>query len=379
MRRFEDLVPAIEVLSDGKNKVLFDDQDAPSIMVVFNKSEFTDIFNEATLNSVFGPFGAYTTAYMSKFQNIVKNGRAYSLPLQNPATDVASSGGNTTVSVSWDYANQVSEAKGTGWVLCPNSLWGAVSHLARVNNTLPHGNNNYGSDINYPNESGTGCYWSGTDLRTCKVLTGSGPTTWYSDHTPYGVSDMNGNVTEWVGGFRHVYGEPQFITIADMVAHRGYSATSDVWNAVSGSGGPLKITNPSATSIYGQNAIRYYINSSGKMALQVTAADGNTTTANTARESWTTYMGTGEFVVETGATTAKDYILIPFGLFPLNTRTTDVYGGQGLWLSPNHNERICTRGGAWDSGSRAGVWYAYMSIARSSTNYNLGFRSAFYE
>lgn len=386
MRRFEDLVPAIEVLSDGKNKVLFDDQDAPSIMVVFNKSDFTDAVNTTTLNSVFGPFGSsYSTAYLSKFQNIVKNGRAYSLPLQNPATDVPSSGGSTTAAITWNYANQVSEAKGAGWVLCPNSLWGAVAHLARVNNTLPHGNNNWGSDVNYPNETGTGCYWhTGSEysttlsLRVAKTLTGSGPTTWYSDHTPYGVADMNGNVTEWVGGFRQVYGEPQFITIADMVAHNGYSATSSVWNAISASGGALKVTDPTGTSIYGQNAVRFYINSESKLAIQVTAANGNSTTANTARANWTTYTATGEFVTESGVGTAKD-LLIGMGLFPLDSRTSTVYSGNGLWINPAYDERVCRRGGDWLDGSGAGVWYAFVRSGRGLSSDAVGFRSAFYE
>ena len=105
---------------------------------------------------------------------------------------------------------------------------------------MPHGNNNFGKDINAAHEKGQVCYQyteSGKkyDGRT---FTGSGPATWGHDHTIFGIQDMNGNVWEWVGGMRLKEGEIQIIPYnnAALGSECDQSASSTLWKAIKNDG-----------------------------------------------------------------------------------------------------------------------------------------------
>ena len=71
--------------------------------------------------------------YISKFQNIVLNDRAYSLPMRDPKTYV-----------NFDQAVTFCRNKGNGWGLTPYALWSAIALWCRKNGTMPRGNNNWG-------------------------------------------------------------------------------------------------------------------------------------------------------------------------------------------------------------------------------------------
>ena len=62
--------------------------------------------------------------YESKFQNIVVNDRAYSLPFEDPR-----------VYITFDQALQVCRNKGNGWHLHTNALWAAIQSCS-VRNDL---------------------------------------------------------------------------------------------------------------------------------------------------------------------------------------------------------------------------------------------------
>ena len=49
------------------------------------------------------------------------------------------------------------------------------------------------------------------DSKVARVGAGTGLISWAHDGTPWGVFDLNGNVTEWVAGVRQVAGEVQVI------------------------------------------------------------------------------------------------------------------------------------------------------------------------
>ena len=353
MRRFEDMKSAIEVLSKGKNKIIYDDIDAPSVMVVIEKdtsanvgaSSSTDthpafILDGTTLDKV----------YMSKFINIVANNRAYSLPYEDPRANI-----------TWDTADAVCRAKGANWGLTPNALWAFVAHRSRKNGTMPRGsNNNRGGDNYVPSETAE----SVDPTRTAhgRTYTGSGPDTWNDDHTPFGITDLNGNVTEWVGGVRQVKGEINVIPYANCITTStdNMSASGAAWKAINVAG---NFINPGT-----EGALKYDI-VSGKLTLGVTAP------VTTTDGGWYLWKNA---VTKTDAVTAGAELnyMIDMALYP--TGTLDDYLGMGLWLSPTRTETMCDRGGHWDYGAFAGVFYAFFGDARSFSGYNFGFRSVYY-
>ena len=144
MANFDDMKLAVEALSGGKNTVLLDDRGMPSIMVAFPKFKISDVIagGSENIHPAFSVGGAEKdVVYVSKFQNIVMNDRAYSLPFKDPKTGV-----------NFDQSVNYCRNKGTGWGLMPDSLWSAIALWCRKNGTMPRGNNNYGSDHGYPHE-----------------------------------------------------------------------------------------------------------------------------------------------------------------------------------------------------------------------------------
>ncbi|MEG2001303.1 MAG: SUMF1/EgtB/PvdO family nonheme iron enzyme, partial [Evtepia sp.] len=203
MTNFDDYKLAIETMSGGKNTVILDDVGMPSVVVPFPKLTYADIMTGGT-QEVLPAFivdGVEQDAiYESKFQNIVMNDRAYSLPLKDPAVDI-----------TFDRALTVCRNKGTGWHLHTNALWAAIQNWCYKNNTVPHGNASYNKDANHEHGIPTYKYDSSGMEKVGRTATGSGPETWYHNYDTTGIADLCGNVWEWVAGFRLVNGEIQII------------------------------------------------------------------------------------------------------------------------------------------------------------------------
>lgn len=149
--------------------------------------------------------------YISKYQNIVMDGIAYSLPYQKPA-----------VNIDYTAATQACERKGAGWHLMSNAEWAAIALWCKANGTIPHGNTLWGKYYYNPNERGF-CF-DGS-----KTLTGSGPDTWSHDHTSDGIFDLVGNVWEMVSGIRVTNGRLQVIKDNDVAAGVDMAPTSKAW------------------------------------------------------------------------------------------------------------------------------------------------------
>ena len=227
------------------NEMIVDDKGMPSVMVKIPKCTWADL-GIGTSTETFPAFiinGKEVDAiYFSKYQNISQNSRAYSLPGQDP--------GN---SISLDTSITRCANKGEGWHLQTRLEWMAVALWCLKNGFCPNGNNYYGRDYSETIYKAIPMFYS--EGKVGRVATGTGPLTWSHNNAPDGIWDMNGNVSEWVGGIRMVYGELQVIshdgkTFGNDAADpdNSQSATSSLWYAIDGTTGELITPNGTGTT-----------------------------------------------------------------------------------------------------------------------------------
>lgn len=350
MANFDDFKLSVEALSGGKNTVKLDDIGMPSVLVVVPKMLTSELYTGATatvhpsfvLNSA-----EKAKVAISKYQNIVINGRAYSLPMQDPKT-----------SITFDAALAACRLKGDLWGVTPYSLWGAIALWSKKNKTMPRGNNNYGSDVEYPHEKGVGVYFDG-DGKTLRTATGSGPATWNHNWLPDGIADLNGNVYEWCAGMRLVAGEIQIIPYADcMLSTSDMGPASSHWKAILQDG---TLVDPGTADT---------------LKLDYVASKWTLCTAITSQEDSSRSCAFKDMALAAGITCPQ--ILKELGLFPDGTVVDETYGGDTFYANNGAAERFPCRGGGWNSTSSAGVFNSGLSYPRSGSYSLLGFRSAFY-
>lgn len=257
--------------------------------------------------------------YISKYQNIVMDGVAYSLPYQKPA-----------VNIDYNAAAQACERKGAGWHLMSNAEWAAIALWCKANGTIPHGNTLWGKYYYNPNEQGF-CF-DGS-----KTLTGSGPDTWSHDHTSDGIFDLVGNVWEMVSGIRVTNGRLQVIKDNDVAAGVDMSPTSKAWKDLD---------------------CNYRVDDNG---IVLTKKVG---------------LGWGGCKFKS----LNSEIEVPeqlkaLALYPVDDNIGDDY----FWIDNEEDERIVCRGGGWSGASSAGVFGFDATYTRANAGRDLGFRSAFVE
>ncbi len=348
---YDMLKLAVEGLSGGKNTIILDDRGMPSFMVRIPKLKISDLIDGATQDThpAFIVDGAEKDfIYISKYQNIVKDDRAYSLPLMDPK-----------VYITFDQAKQYCENKGIGFHLMTNAERAAIALWCKKNGTMPRGNNNYGKDVDAKHERGIETYQT-SDGRTGRVATGSGPASWTHDGTTNGIYDLNGNVWEWMGGFRLMDGEIQIIPYNNAAMHVNQDEDSTLWKAIMPDG---TLVEPGTSG-----SLKY----DGKQA----SSSGIRVNAEVINQSGD---GIDYFTDTFEALTAAPEIEIPqimkaLALYPIDGD----HGGDGYYLR-NHGERLPFFGGCWYSGAGAGVFYVNLFNFRSSSYNYLGFRSAFCE
>lgn len=349
------------------NTVLYDDKGMPSFMVRIPKFKISDVITGGS-NSTHPAFIVngveVPEIYISKYQNIVEDERAYSLPFQDPR-----------VYVTFDQAKNYCENKGKGWHLMTNAEWAAIALWCQKNGYLPRGNTSYGKNHSYAHEHGvvTYSYNDNGTMRDGRVATGSGPVSWTHDNSPDGICDLCGNVWEWSAGFRLKNGQLQVIPDNNAAVAVDQSDTSTLWKAIATNG---NLVAPSTSG-----TLYYDVTNAGD-STQTSHGVGGAPLLNNKREH-PQYTGgdVNDYYGETSCTfkslAAKTGVTIPeiaraLGLMPL-----DGYAGEGNFWLRNYGERLPLRGGTWSDESWAGVFALNLHNARGLSDWNVGFRAAF--
>lgn len=338
------------------NELLYDDKGMPSVMVKIPKMTYAQLGlgDSTAVHPAFIVNGQEVDAiYISKYQNIVQNGRAYSLPGQDPKA-----------SITFDSALAACTAKGEGWHLMTKMEWGLIADWCKKNGTLPYGNNNYGKDSRESVYKAIPTYKDG-DGKTCIVATGTGPIEWSHDRTLSGIWDLNGNVYEWNGGIRLVYGELQILANnngADSAHSQAASGTE--WKAIDGTNGQLITPNGSGTTA---NALKLDYISSKWTWIKGTISSKVDQSRNCSFENVS---------VEAGLSSEAILLLQALGLYKYDN-TAGAYEGDYFYSNNGVAERSFYSGGYWDDVANAGVFCSDSYNLRSRSATGIGFRSAY--
>lgn len=353
MSNFDDLTMAVASFG-GNNKVIFDDLEKPSIMVGVPKMKYSDIITGGTQETL--PWWIVDqiekeVIWVSKYINCVVNDRAYSLPMKDPAAYV-----------NYDQALAYCRNKGAGWHLNQNGVFAALNLWSEKNGTIPRGNTNWDASYTNAYERGVNTYKDPayTDGRGGRTATGSGPVTWYHDHSPAGIADLCGNCWEWVSGMRIVAGEIQIIPYGNaMKSTTSMTADSTEWKAIMPDG---TLVNPGTAG-----TLKIDRTSSSDATLRINTSV--TTQTDDTNDTSTPFKDTKAV---SGVTIPK--ILIAAGLFPDSAQTA-----PGRFWARNNGERLPLRGSSFVNTSYGGVSALGLNNPRSHVGISVSFRSAFVE
>lgn len=343
MSSYEDLRGAA-----ANDEIILDDMGIPSVMV---KVPLVYL-DELGIGTAHTPHPAFIIndkvvpyIYVSKYINVVKNNRAYSLPNQDPAN-----------CITFDRAVEVCYNKGAGWHLMTAAEWGVLHNLITAAGLEPRGNTAQGKSHIKAYERGV--LSPQNPANVYRTLTGTGGRNWEA----LGVNDIVGNVHKWVVA-RLVNGEIQIVPNNNAAIHKtDLSANSAAWRAIM----------PNGTLVAPNTAGTLKFDYTGNPA-NGTAAFHITTTLEHQQADDNAGYGAKDF----GTLTAKSGVTIPdllkaLAFFPNSDKT-----GRGFIYFRNNGERLLFRGGDCGDGGNAGEARGGFDNPRSISHVYVGLFSAY--
>lgn len=352
------------------NTIEVDETDLPSILVYIPAFKNSDVLKGGN-NSTHPAFivnGVQIPGfYYSKYQNVVHAAintegynvtAAYSLPGEDPA-----------VNIDFDTSRARCEAKGHGWHLSTNAEWAAIALWCKKNGFMPYGNNDYGKDTSESNRKAIPTNIN-SNGETRRVATGTGPLIWSHDKTLGGIWDLNGNVCEFQGGIRFVWGELQILANNDAAdPDNPQNETSVCWKAINAADGSLvdpECSVSGSAKLSGNTVKLDYVNDKWTYS---------TTIFNLANQNQGCLFSNVTCTAAIGA--ATKVLLRSLALLPDEGATEADYEGDYYWLNNGVAERGVFRGGSWSNESRAGVFSFDGYNSRAFVHTIVGFRSAY--
>lgn len=358
----------MEILSGGKNTIKWvNDGDTtpkywPSIVVI-RPAQIREFYLPGAGNNIHPAFVAggktYPKYYMGKYPGpyITSNGKTIMLSLYG-FDGMSNALTGAYVQPNYDQAVAYGKNGGNGCHAVTNAEWMEIAMSCFQDGFQPKGNNNYGKDsqdANSPEYYGVPTYWYSN--RIARVLNGSGPISWTHDGTPWGVWGMNGNFFQWTTGFRQKAGEIQVLPTNDAaLSTTDHSDTSGAWKAMLADG---SLVAPGTA-----DTLKYDATSPISIVTAIT-------TRTIDSESVNNYFGdiTGVAPNEAkllGIAPADTVGALGYDRFYLRNHETGAY-----------SETFSRRGGHWNYGSSAGVFFLYLISTRSYSSPYIGARPAF--
>ena len=362
----KDMQARIMDASLGRNEVIFDANNRPSIYVVYRPDEKAQMAWLSNGGALFSYSDHVHPAFVvddnvieflvGKYQAVRVAGVNYACSLR---------GLEPAHTISFDSAMTLAQAKGPGHHVMTQAEWAYLTLLAMREGYQPRGNDNYGKSYQDGTERAepSYVYMSGTTRYIGSTKTGAGPLSWYLDGGPLSPADMRGNVREWLTGRRVSEGEIQILKDNDAANFNNSQAVaSALWKAIlqdgslvaPGTGETLKWdyeTPPPAGGTAG-----FMLNTQ----IETPAPDSDAYGV----KAFASLVAKGGVTVPN---LLKHLLIMPCASAPLGTQ-----------YMRNVGERFGYAGGLWSDTSNAGLGCLNSSNSRTLTNYSIGFRPAFY-